>query len=112
MIGVLMMNLRVLLMVSPVVLALTACSSAPSVGDRMLSQGQGTQQLGEQWKKGQDLIKKGEKLKAKGQEQVEDGQDDIKDGTEMIEKGQKMIAESEKTYNEKFPAAPATTPSN
>lgn len=103
---------RVFILIAPALLALTACSSTPTFGDRMLSQGQGTQQLGEQWKKGQELIKKGEKLKAKGQEQVEDGQDNIKDGTEMIEKGQKMITESEKTYSEKFPAAPATPPSN
>lgn len=101
------MYLRVLLIAAPLLMSLTACSSAPSLGDRMLSQGQGTQQLGEQWKKGQALVKKGEKLKAKGQERVDDGQDIIKDANRMIEKGQKMIADSETTYKDKFPTPPA-----
>jgi uncharacterized membrane-anchored protein len=106
------MSLRVLLITAPLLMGLTACSSTPSFGDRLLSQGQGTKQIGKEWNKGQELVKKGEKLKAKGQEQVEDGQDDIKKGTEMIEKGQKMIAESEKAYNEKFPTAPTPAASN
>ena len=42
---------------------LSGCSTTKSAGEIMLSGGEETTKLGEQWIKGESLIKKGEKLR-------------------------------------------------
>ena len=85
------------------VLLVAGCSSEPTMGDKMLSQAGGTQEMGSQWKKGNSLVIKGNKMKEKGQELIEEGHDKIDEGEDMIAEGQKMMKDSEAAYKLKFP---------
>ena len=91
-------------------------SSPPTVGDRMISQSEGTRDLAKKWDAGNDLVKKGESIKAEGREIVAQGNDKIKNGERMIAEGRAMMAESELIYQQRFPGktlrptAPTTTP--
>ena len=92
------------------ILTMAGCASEPSVGDRMISQGGDTLNLGQQWNEGRKLVSEGKDLVEEGEEQIEDGEelidegkDNIKEGKKMIRKGKEMMTETEKLYGERFP---------
>ncbi|MCB1869509.1 MAG: hypothetical protein KDI43_13580 [Gammaproteobacteria bacterium] len=79
----------------PLLAALSGCSTTKSAGEIMLSQGEGTAELGKQWLEGESLVKKGEKLIRKGKSSIEDGEEMIDEGKEMIDDGEEMMEEGE-----------------
>jgi hypothetical protein len=90
--------------------SLHGCTSAPTLGDRMMDQGEGTADIGKQWTsgnekalKGEKLIKKGKKMVDDGREEMRDGEDNIAKGKELIEEGKRMMQESEQAYKNRFP---------
>ena len=80
---------------------LSGCSSTKSPGEVMMTQGQGTADLGKQWTDGERLVKKGEKLIDKGKDKVSDGKDMIDDGEDMVKQGKNMMRESEESYRKR-----------
>lgn len=91
------------------VLVVTACSHAPSVGERMLLQGADSTELGEKWVEGNHLIQKGniqidhgKSMVEKGERLIKKGHTKIHDGQGMIEQGNRMKNKSETDFSEKF----------
>lgn len=91
---------------------LSACSSQPTLGERMMEQSAGTSELGRQWLTGSEKITKGEQLVKDGNELIEDARDDMRDGEDkvsegkkLVEEGKKLMEESERQYKQKFPNA-------
>jgi len=74
----------------------TSCgnTSIPSLGERILSEGNAVSDIGKKWQKGEDMIKKGEKLKRSGKRDIEKGED-------LIKKGQKAKQNAEYLYKSK-----------
>lgn len=75
--------------ISMLFVCLAGCSQPPSVGDKMLEHSQRSKAMGEQWKKGENLVKKGKALE-------EDGASLITRGNKQINKGKKLISNGEK----------------
>jgi hypothetical protein len=72
-----------------------SCStSPPTLGEKMINQGQSMAKVGEQWVEGETMISKGEKMIKQGEEQVEEGK-------QLITKGRAMMKESEETYKQR-----------
>ncbi|MGD9419876.1 MAG: hypothetical protein Q7R22_013135 [Verrucomicrobiota bacterium JB025] len=76
-------------------LLLGACSNEPTLGDNLISQGESTRALGEQWNKGTSMIEDGEKMQKKGRKMVKDGEKLIRKGEKSVERGKELKAESE-----------------
>lgn len=75
--------------------ATVSCStSPPTLGEKMINQGQSMAKVGEQWVEGENMINKGEKMIKQGEEQVEEGK-------QLITKGRAMMKESEETYKQR-----------
>lgn len=79
--------------------------SKPTIGDRMLVQGETAQELAENWNEGNSLLMEGEELKKKGQKMIEAGKDKVEEADVMISEGKRMMETSEKTFAAKFPNA-------
>ncbi len=86
-------------------LAIAACGSAPSVGDQIIAQGQGTAAIGTAWNQGNKLAADGQELANKGRGQIKDGQKEITDGQanikagdDMVARGKALMAQSEAQY--------------
>jgi hypothetical protein len=91
-------------------LLISACSSTPTVGEKMMSQGSETQQLGKNWVAGNELITKGTKEISKGESSIKDGEklikkgkSQIQEGKSLIRKGKKIKKKTESVFQEKFP---------
>lgn len=80
-----------------------ACSSKPSTGQQMITQGSDAVEYGEKWQKGQSQIAKGNKKIKHGKKMVSKGQHEIQDGEKLLEKGEKLKKQSEKHFHEEFP---------
>jgi hypothetical protein len=94
-------------------LLISACSSTPTVGEKMMSQGSETQKLGKNWVVGNELIVKGTKEIGKGESSIKDGEKLIKKGKaqiqevkSLIKKGKKIEKKTENAFQEKFPEIP------
>lgn len=90
-------------------LALTACSKNPTVGDQMLSKEQQVNQITTEWQTGNELVRKGEKyirsgqrLINKGNHMIERGHTKISKGKKMVKNGEKMMKRSEKVFAKEF----------
>lgn len=79
-------------------------SPKPTIGDKMLVQGETAQELAKKWNEGNSLLIDGEKLKKKGQKMIEEGKDKIEEADVMIAEGKRLMQTSEKTFAEKFPS--------
>lgn len=77
--------------------------SRPTIGDKMLAQGETAQELAKKWNEGNSLLIEGEELKKKGQKMIEEGKDKIEEADVMISEGKRMMETSEKTFADKFP---------
>lgn len=87
-----MKNIRFILpviSVSSLILANCADTSAPTLGDKISSEGNAVADIGKQWQKGEDMIKKGAKLKIKGKKEIERGDDLIKEGNQLKKNAEK-----------------------
>ncbi len=87
--------------------SLSACSHAPSLGEKMILQGSHTQALGEKWTEGHQLVEKGnkqikngEEMLKKGERLVNKGKANIRVGRKMVKQGQKMMEKSESSFQE------------
>ena len=98
-------------------LALAACSSPDPdrFGAKVAAEGGATQQIGESWLEGEEMIAEGKELIEDGEDDVDDGEDLISDGKKkvrkgeaMVREGERMMKEAEKAYQLKQ-AAPATS---
>jgi hypothetical protein len=76
----------------------TACGSAPTVGDQIVAQGKGTAAIGTKWNQGSQMVASGQALGNKGRQQIKDGQKMIVDGDNMVSRGKAMMAEAELQY--------------
>jgi hypothetical protein len=76
--------------------ALGACSSTPSYGDKIVSEGRGTAAIGEKWNEGSEMVAKGTKLQQRGRDEIKDGQSDIAAGQDLITRGRAQMAEAER----------------
>ena len=85
----------------PLLAALSGCSTTKSAGEIMLSQGEGTAELGKQWLEGESLVKKGEKLIRKGKSSIEDGEEMMEEGEAMIKRGNRLMLDSEEAYSKR-----------
>ncbi len=93
-----------ILLVGLVAALSVGCASAPpTVGDKMLTQSEGTRELAKQWQRGDALVKKGESIKAEGQEIIGKGDAKVKEGDRLIAEGTAMKKESEMIFKERFP---------
>ena len=77
--------------------ALTGCTSTPTMGERILAQSAGSQELGKQWQDGQTLVNKGQKQLKKGKNLVDEGNDNIKQGQRMMEDSEKLFTSAFQT---------------
>jgi len=75
---------------------LMGCTNQPTLGDKMISQGAETEDIGEQWVDGKKMVEKGQSL-------IEDGQEKISKGEKLKKEGQQKIEDSESQYKERFP---------
>lgn len=76
-------------------LLFSSCASKPTLGDRLISQGSETRELGENWKKGDSLVAEGEKQKRKGRKMVADGEKLLSKGEKNLERGKELKTRSE-----------------
>ena len=81
---------HLLLLVLP--FALGSCSSGPTFGDRLISQGDSTREVGEKCNKGHAMIAEGEKMQEKGHKMVRDGEELIRKGEKSVERGKELKA--------------------
>ena len=89
-----------------VTLLAAGCASKPTLGDRMLSQGEAARSLGEKWNEGTAALAKGEALRKKGLQQIEDGKENVQEGDRLILKGRRQVEESEEEYDDRFGSSP------
>ena len=89
---------------------LSSCSSDPTIGDRMVLQGDGTAEMGSQWQDGHEKMLNGEKLIKKGEEMINDsreemqkGEDSRTEGYKLVKSGRQMMDEAEHAYKNRFP---------
>lgn len=80
------------------VLGLVACSSAPTFGDQVVTQGRGTSAIGEKWNDGSAMVARGLKLQERGRDEIKDGQRDIAAGQDMVTRGRAQMAQSEQEF--------------
>lgn len=93
------MRIRAALALAAAPVLLAACTTGePSFGDRLLSEGQETRQLGERWVEGERLIARGESLVEKGQKDVRRGNDRIEKGQDLIARGRRLMDTAEQRY--------------
>lgn len=81
-----------------VLVGLAGCSSEPTFGDNLIQRGRGTEQIGEKWNEGSEMVQKGYKLQEKGRDQVQQGNSNIKTGQDMVVRGRQLMAESEREF--------------
>ena len=75
--------------------AIASCStSPPTLGEKMIQQGQSMSEVGEQWVDGEKMISKGENMIKQGEEQIEAGK-------QLITKGRAMMKASEDIYKQR-----------
>ena len=92
-------NIRPNLTITCLLVILTGCAADPVTvsapilsGEKMLSESQDIANLGDRWKKGNQLIVNGNTL-------IREGKNKIDEGNRMIEEGEKIQRESEEGYN-------------
>jgi hypothetical protein len=69
-------------------------TNPPTLGEKIIKQGQSMSAVGEQWVEGEKMINKGEKMIKQGEEQIEEGR-------QLITKGRAMMKESEEIYKQR-----------
>lgn len=97
-----MINVNQIIVLS-LFLVVSACSNHPTLGEKMLTQGSQTKQIGERWVEGNELISKGTKLIHEGEHLSKKGKAQVQKGRAMVKKGNKMTKTSEEVFHEKFP---------
>ncbi|NBB69711.1 MAG: hypothetical protein GVY33_05215 [Alphaproteobacteria bacterium] len=89
-----------------VLLALTglsACSTAPTFGERLESEGATVRQLGESWNRGAELVERGERMIEDGERMISRGEQRVSEGRDMVRRGERLMRESERAYRSRPP---------
>lgn len=81
----------------------SACTSNPTVGDKIIQQSENTNEIGNMWNKGDKLVKNGEAKIREGQKLIDQGNSKTTEGASMVKQGKQMINESEMLYKQRFP---------
>ena len=90
-------------------LALSACSQNPTMGEKMIHQGDDIKKIGDRWYEGYSLVKKGDKDITEGKSMIKQGSKaaskgkaKVKHGNSLIAKGKKMMHKSENDFQRKI----------
>ncbi|MES2663369.1 MAG: hypothetical protein V4629_08730 [Pseudomonadota bacterium] len=83
--------------------AVSGCSSAPSLGDKMGLTGTNANELGEQWNEGHEMVLDAAELKQEGYEEIKSGNKKVAKANEMSLEGKQIMSESEAKFGEMFP---------
>jgi hypothetical protein len=96
------MPIRIVAALVPLV-ALTACSTPPTFGERLSSEGAAVSELGDQWSRGAALVERGERRITEGEQQIERGRRQVAEGRDLVNRGRRLMRESERRYREGVP---------
>ena len=78
---------------------IAGCSHSPTVGEKMVNQGETSKKLGKEWSEGEVEVKEGKRLIKKGETQIHKGE-------HLIEKGNRKEHRSEKFYTDNMIEVP------
>lgn len=98
-----LMNLNRIFVLSLLLVVVGCAHDRHSVGEKLVTQGAETKDIGKKWIEGEELIKKGHKLIQNGEHLRQKGEAEIREGRDLVRKGNKKIKKSENIFQDKYP---------
>jgi len=79
-------------------MGLAACSTPPTFGELLESEGSQVRQLGESWNRGAELVERGERMIEDGERMISRGEQRVSEGRDMVRRGERLMRQSEREY--------------